>query len=559
MKKIFTLFFILITVTNGYSNFNTSLIITSQPVVTTDCTTQSGIIKIIDNGGNSYKWEVSTNGGSIWSSVVNSATYSGATTNTLSITGATNGYQYRVELTDSASSMSVLSNVVSIIMASSPIVKNVTIERCDSDLDGRTTFDLTTVNNMISSNSFMETFTYYTSSIGASTANPTELILNPTAYTNPIPYVMDVWVKVENMSGCFSVARITLRVGVGIPSAFTVPVSPVCDDDHDGVATFDLMGAKATIETLLPSIGYTITYYRNQTDAFAQTNAITNISSYRNIGYPNTQQIWVRVNNTIDPACFSAGPYITLNVEALPVANFIGSYATCDDNQDGIFTFNTVNLEATLLGGQTNKIVTYFNHNGVPMAAPFPATFTTTTQIIKAVVSNNSMLGCYSETFISFIVNPLPFDSVIVSGSDLTAMEIGASYQWYKCPNTLLDGETNQSYLPTVDGDYKVEITSLVSNCSVTSDCVTFSSLGVKDINGASQFVLYPNPTTGILNIESNIEDNFTVFNQLGQVVKTVKVNVGTNKVNLENLVDGVYFLKNKSGENQVIKKIIKN
>jgi len=61
------------------------------------------------------------------------------------------------------------------------------------------------------------------------------------------------------------------------------------------------------------------------------------------------------------------------------------------------------------------------------------------------------------------------------------------------------------------------------------------------------------------LNIDSNIEDNFTVVNQLGQVVKTVKVNVGTNKVNLENLVDGVYFLKNKSDENQIIKKIIKN
>ncbi|HEY6143808.1 MAG TPA: T9SS type A sorting domain-containing protein [Flavobacterium sp.] len=167
--------------------------------------------------------------------------------------------------------------------------------------------------------------------------------------------------------------------------------------------------------------------------------------------------------------------------------------------------------------------------------------------------SDNAAFGSYYSGFSNDLLT-------VLAGSSLTATQTGASYQWYKCPNTLLDGETSQSYTPTADGDYKVEITSL-SGCSIASDCVTFSSLalGVKDNNTASKFVLYPNPTTGILNVESNIEDDFTVVNQLGQVVKTVKVNVGTNKVNLENLVDGVYFLKNKSGENQVVKKIIKN
>jgi hypothetical protein len=33
--------------------------------------------------------------------------------------------------------------------------------------------------------------------------------------------------------------------------------------------------------------------YRKTNDALAETNAITNISNYRNIGYANTQEIWV--------------------------------------------------------------------------------------------------------------------------------------------------------------------------------------------------------------------------------------------------------------------------
>jgi hypothetical protein len=34
----------------------------------------------------------------------------------------------------------------------------------------------------------------------------------------------------------------------------------------------------------------------------AEINEITNISNYRNIGYPNTQNIWVRVDSDVDNA-----------------------------------------------------------------------------------------------------------------------------------------------------------------------------------------------------------------------------------------------------------------
>ncbi|WP_300661409.1 Ig-like domain-containing protein, partial [Fluviicola sp.] len=52
-------------------------------------------------GTSSYQWQLSTNNGTTWTNIVNGAPYSGATTATLTVTGATigmNGYHYRVRL-----------------------------------------------------------------------------------------------------------------------------------------------------------------------------------------------------------------------------------------------------------------------------------------------------------------------------------------------------------------------------------------------------------------------------------------------------------------------------
>jgi alpha-tubulin suppressor-like RCC1 family protein len=63
----------------------------------------------------------------------------------------------------------------------------------------------------------------------------------------------------------------------------------------------------------------------------------------------------------------------------------------------------------------------------------------------------------------------IPNNTVTLTGGVLTATQSGATYQWYRCPNQLLTGETNQNYTVTTTGDYKVEIT--------ISSCPTFSSI----------------------------------------------------------------------------------
>ncbi|MBX9808684.1 MAG: T9SS type A sorting domain-containing protein, partial [Flavobacteriaceae bacterium] len=148
-------------------------------------------------------------------------------------------------------------------------------------------------------------------------------------------------------------------------------------------------------------------------------------------------------------------------------------------------------------------------------------------------------------------------NSATVAAGVLTATQTGTTYQWYKCPNTILNLETNQTYTPTEVGDYKVVISS--GGCTVTSNCITVATLGNKPFETNSKFVLYPNPSSGIININSETDGVFHIINQLGQTVKTFKVSANNiNSVNIESLTDGVYFVydtHNKQSHRLIIKK----
>ncbi len=84
----------------GILNVNTAAAITTQPVAaTTICGGQNTSFNVIANGtALTYQWQVSTDGGTNYSNLSNTAIYSGVTSATLNITSATTGmstYRYR--------------------------------------------------------------------------------------------------------------------------------------------------------------------------------------------------------------------------------------------------------------------------------------------------------------------------------------------------------------------------------------------------------------------------------------------------------------------------------
>ncbi|HEY6143288.1 MAG TPA: T9SS type B sorting domain-containing protein [Flavobacterium sp.] len=292
-----------------------------------------------------------------------------------------------------------------------------TVNKCDGDAittDGFTTFNLNdpAVKNLILPGYTTEQFDYYKTKNGADNAIASDLITNANSYPNPVIYTSDVWVRVTSTT-CFSVAQVTLNVIVTLPSNYPAQPLAVCDSNGNGIGTFDLSTTTSNIMNnfaLTPNPSdYTISYYKNNADALAKTNAITNLSTYQNIGYAYSQAIWVRVDNASYPICASVGPYVALVVEKLPVAKAIKElYRECDDNTDGQFTFtNTVDRDVKK--GRTDVTVAYTdNATGVSLGNSFPTTFTTNNIKVKAVVTNNTTLACSDTTFIEFIVDVKP-------------------------------------------------------------------------------------------------------------------------------------------------------
>lgn len=440
----------LVTNAVGYSlpnsNYNTYATITiiKQPTIAPTCELQNAIATIETSPVSFYQWQVFSSG--IWNDIVDGADYSGSTTQNLQINtikASMKGTRYRVRLLTNGNSCEVLSNEAQLTIYDLPVLAPVTsLVQCDDDAisDGYTDINLRQKENEISTNYLNETFSYYNTPFGAQNADVNYLIPNPLQFNNTNA---TVWVRVENKNTCFEIAQLNLTVtATKIPITFHEDFYK-CDDfldtdgndnannnDTDGIASFDFSSATAKIVALLPNTSnYSIKYYKNVTDASVETDAhgnsleisqnpfsLNSIYNYRNIGYPNQQDIWVRVESDADNSCYGLGPYVKLTVEKLPIlypVNGKNIIRLCDDNQDGIVGFDTSKIQSTILNDQTNITFSYFDEDGTPLSSPLPNPLVVkNSKLITVKATNNITLTnegpCSREGKIQFIVDTLP-------------------------------------------------------------------------------------------------------------------------------------------------------
>ena len=550
--------------------------------VTLGATTSAGVIN----------WHTSLTGG------ISIGTGTSFTTPLLS-----NTTSYYVDATDNGCTTGIRTKIIATVNPL-PTVNDITITQCDTDLisDGKTLFNLTVNNDVISANYNNEIFAYYTTLNGANNAILADLIPNELAFQNTTPTLMGIWSRISNkITGCFSVAKLTLKVpATNINPNTKIPFPPVCDDffdtngnntannnNRDGITTFNFSSTKAIIQALLPSTDvYKINYYKNESDALAEIDVITDISNYRNIGYPNSQDIWVRIDSDLDNACYGLGPYLTLNVEALPVANTVSIPRQCDDNNDGIFTFNTSLLESYLLKGQLNKTVTYFDQTNAPLrdanraliTSPFPNTFASTSQTIKAVVTNNTVQKCFDETFITLIVDQSP-SVFAVSSSFTTACDDESNplnqdgkfaFNTSTFETTILGGQTgmivkyydsNNILLPSplpnpfVTKTQNITVTVENSSNKICSASTTLNfvvnPIPNLDLNldGKANKLVCSNLPTFFVTLDAGITDN-TPTSDYNYIWKKDAINLNTNSPTLGVNSEGVYTVEvtNNSG-----------
>jgi len=192
---------------------------------------------------------------------------------------------------------------------------------------------------------------------------------------------------------------------------------------------------------------------------------------------------------------------------------------------------------------------------GVPNVT-FPISKLDTTVVIWTYTDAN---GNYSQQNQNIIVTPVD-TSVTQNGFTLTANANNYSYQWVNCDNgfTPISGAQNQNFSPIVDGNYAVII--MGNSCADTSACHNITGLGIDELYSKFNLKLFPNPTTGKVQIQylENKTLYLDILDLRGRKIQSVKLDKKQYIVDLSNYSKGIYIFKFYNIEDVYYVKIIK-
>ncbi|SFI11481.1 T9SS type B sorting domain-containing protein [Halpernia frigidisoli] len=164
---------------------------------------------------------------------------------------------------------------------------------CDENLDGSYDVDLTAFTaNMVTQISVDNNFSFYYSKTEAQNLlNP---ILNPEKFNiNNLPQTL--WVRVENIPGCFDVASVDLVAGSKITLNNAGPFQiNVCDLGNDSIENLDLTHFESTIYSGTATFDYFLTL----SDLNNFTNKITNPQNYLFNETTGNNKIFIKISAT---------------------------------------------------------------------------------------------------------------------------------------------------------------------------------------------------------------------------------------------------------------------
>lgn len=168
--------------------------------------------------------------------------------------------------------------------------------------------------------------------------------------------------------------------------------------------------------------------------------------------------------------------------------------------------------------------------------------------------------GCSNTATTSVGVNPNPTitatssSSLICAGQSATITPSGASTYTISGGNLVVS--------PTVTTTYTISGTSAsgcISSSNFTQNVSACTGIEESAANHLTGVSIYPNPATGVINIDLNEKSNVIITNTIGSVIMTKEMQDGKNSIDLSNLSNGVYFIKvTKEGKQETFK-FIKN
>lgn len=126
----------------------------------------------------------------------------------------------------------------------------------------------------------------------------------------------------------------------------------------------------------------------------------------------------------------------------------------------------------------------------------------------------------------------------------------------YKICMELADGSRKNTTFEIEKGPNTVSLTpaDVPSFSAIKLNWVPVVKTSVKVIDNTSDFMLYPNPTRGLVDVKGKSIENVSVYNSHGQQV----ISTGSSSFDLSLFPKGVYLIGVKTQEKTVYRKLIK-
>ncbi len=280
------------------------------------------------------------------------------------------------------------------------------------------------------------------------------------------------------ISGCGTIQVITQVIIYPLPVVTGVSDMEFCDDNQNGLVTFNVTDKNQEINNLQTSPGnFDIHYYETLTDAQSNTNEITDPYTTTT---PYNQTIWFSVTNN-ETGCTDYGSFDVI-VHHLPEIYTVSDLEECDDNDDGIAVFDLDSKIPEILNGRNPSDYTITFHatqadaenNVNPLSSPYTNTTPHTQTVYYRIVDNNT--GCVNVGELNLVVLPKPEIQMYETYYFCTGFDVYVeapagfvSYQWST-------GETTQGISISTVGQYTVTVTD--SNGCTNSKTVTVEESG---------------------------------------------------------------------------------
>ena len=357
-------------------------------------------------------------------------------------------------------------------------------------------------------------------------------------------------INVMGTNGCGDGPQTTdysVSVSAG-PMPANTPTGPIDLCINSGTSNYScsvIINATSYIWTLSPASAGTI----SNTDQ----NAVVSWNS----SFAGSASIIVVGDNSCGNGTVS--PSLTVVIKDVPATASTPSGATtlCQNNSNTQYSVSSIDFADTY-----NWILNPSNAGSLSINGNFVTIDWDNNYTGNATLKVNAINTCGNggvSPELSISVYALPATPIITYDGGVLTSSSSTNYKWYK-NNYPISGATQQTYNPTANGSYIVEVGNTYG-CKSKSTAFDVIDVGISTAFNDNSFEVFPNPANDYLMVTySGNDDMILKFrNVLGEDIIITEFN-NSIKLDLSTISSGVYFvemyLKNES-DTKLVRKVI--